>query len=135
MVKPSTLTLAAHLGKQVVLPGAAPADGPLKSRIADFVRAGEPRQFFKRAGEHNFVADAVVGRAKGPAHRMIDKDCAGRRDFTHDIVRRADHHGRNTLAFDDMGDETDGLMAERSIGHEQREVDLGAFEIFGKRFR
>jgi hypothetical protein len=48
---------------------------------------------------------------------MIDKDCARRCDLAHDVMRRTDHQCRDALAFDDMGDETDGLMAEGSIGN------------------
>ena len=68
-------------------------------------------------------------RAECAAHRMIDKDSARRCDFAHDVERCANHHCWNALAFDDMGDETDGLMAEGSIGHEQREVDLDLLQF------
>jgi hypothetical protein len=30
-----------------------------------------------------------------------------------------------------MGDETDGLMAERSVGHEQRQIDCLVCELIG----
>jgi hypothetical protein len=55
---------------------------------------------------------------------MVDESGARRCDFAHDVVRRADDQRRNSSAFDDMGDETDGLMAERSVGNEQGEIDL-----------
>jgi hypothetical protein len=40
-------------------------------------------------------------------------------------VCRADHHRRNSRGFDHVSNETDGLVAKRSVGHEQREIDLG----------
>jgi hypothetical protein len=52
---------------------------------------------------------------------MVDESGARRCDFAHDVVRRADDQRRNSSAFDDMGDETDGLMAEGSVGDQQRE--------------
>jgi hypothetical protein len=33
------------------------------------------------------------------------------------------------MAFDDMGDETNGLMAEGSIRHEQGEVNVGLLQL------
>ena len=63
-------------------------------------------------------------RAEGAADRMIDKDRPRRGDFAHDIVRGADHQSRNASGFDHVSDETDGLVAERSIGNEQSEVDF-----------
>ena len=133
MSKQSTLGLVAHLSKQLILPGAASIAGPLKSRISDFIRADKSGQLFERAGENRFVATAIMGWTEGAAHRMIDEDCARRRDFAHDVMRRADHHCWNALAFNDVGDETDGLMAKGSIGHEQREVDLGVSQVVRNR--
>ena len=76
-----------------------------------------------------------MGRAEGAAHRMIDKQRARRRDLAHDVVRRADHQGGNPLGFDHMSDETDGLVAEGSIGHEQSEIDLSLLQVVGDRRR
>jgi hypothetical protein len=55
---------------------------------------------------------------------MIDKSGAWRRNFAHNIVRRADHERRYAAAFNDVGDETDGLMAKGSIRHQQGEIDV-----------
>ena len=63
-------------------------------------------------------------RAERPAHGVIDESAARRRDFRHDVERRADHERGNAPGFDDMRDETDGLVAKRSVGHEQREVHM-----------
>ena len=62
---------------------------------------------------------------------MIDEHGARRRDFTHDVMDRADHQGRNSTPFDHMGDETDGLMAKRSIGDQQGEIDFGSLQVIG----
>jgi hypothetical protein len=53
----------------------------------------------------------------------------------HDIERRADDERGNSGAFDNMGDETDGLMAERSIGDEQGQINFGRlkFSCYGRR--
>jgi hypothetical protein len=55
---------------------------------------------------------------------MIDEGRTRRRDFTHDVMRRADDQGANAAPFDDVSDETDGLMAERSIRDEQSQIDF-----------
>ena len=70
-------------------------------------------------------------RAERPAHGVIDESAARRRDFRHDVQRRADHERGNALGFDDMRDETDGLVAERSIGDEQRQIHFGSVQIAG----
>jgi hypothetical protein len=65
-----------------------------------------------------------MGRPKCSAHRMIDKHRPRRGNFAHNIVRRAGNQRRNALTFDDVGNETDGLMAKRSIRNEQGKIDL-----------
>jgi hypothetical protein len=72
-----------------------------------------------------------MGRPEGAADRMIDEGGARRWDPAHDVVRRADHHCRDSCGFDHMGDETDGLVVEGSIGHEQSKIDLGLLQIAG----
>ena len=66
---------------------------------------------------------------------MIGEGCPRRRHLSHDVVRRADDQSRNTLGFDHVGDETDGLMAKRSIGNEQSQVDLCLLQFSGERQR
>ena len=70
-------------------------------------------------------------RAERPAHGVIDESAARRRDFRHDVERRADHERGNAPGFDDVRDETDGLVAKRSIGDEQRHIDFGSLQIAG----
>ena len=61
---------------------------------------------------------------EGSPHGVID-ECAPRRPgFAHDVVRGADDQRRDPESFDHVCDETDGLMAERSIRDEQDEVNL-----------
>ena len=62
---------------------------------------------------------------------MIDEHGARRPNFAHDVMDRADHQCRNTTPFDHMRDETDGLMAKRSIGNQQGEIDFGLLQVIG----
>ena len=78
---------------------------------------GEFRQLGKRFAQDDLITRTIVRQAEGAAHRMIDERGTRRRDFAHDVMGRADHQGWYALAFEDMGDETDGLVAEGSIGH------------------
>ena len=66
---------------------------------------------------------------------MIDEGCPRRRHLSHDVVRCADDQSRNALGFDHVGDETDGLVAKRSIGDEQSQVDLGLPQFSGEHRR
>src|SRR3972149_7443698 len=129
----SARTVVKHLRAQLVFPRAAAAGGPLKPRITNLANAGEVREFLQRAGQDGFVARAVMRRTEGAPHGMIDENCARRRDFAHDIERRADDQSRNALGLDDMGDETDGLMAKGSVGYEQRQIDLRFRQFVGDR--
>ena len=70
-------------------------------------------------------------RAERPAHGVIDESAARRRDPRHDVERRADDKRGNALSLNDMRDETDGLVAERSIGNEQRHIHFGSLQIAG----
>ena len=66
-----------------------------------------------------------MGRPESAAHGVVDKERARRRDFAHDVKRRANNQRGNASAFDDMSDETDGLVTKRSIGDEEGEIDFG----------
>lgn len=85
------------------------------------------RQFSERPDQNCFVARPVMRRAECPPHRVIDESAAGRRDFRHDVEGRADHKRGDMLRFDDVSDETDGLVAKRSIGDEQRQIHRESF--------
>jgi hypothetical protein len=75
------------------------------------------------------VPRSVARAAKGPTHRMINKDGARRADAGHNVENRADNEGWNSMTLDDMGDETDGLVAEGSVGDEQSKVNVGLLQL------
>lgn len=60
--------------------------------------------------------DAVARTAEGASDRMVHEYSAGRTDLAHDVERRPDNQRGDLCVFDDMRDETDGLVAEGSIG-------------------
>lgn len=62
---------------------------------------------------------------------MIDERGARRWDFADDVMGGADHQCRNSTRFEHMGDETDGLMAEGSIGNQQGKINLRLVQIIG----
>jgi hypothetical protein len=68
------------------------------------------------------VPQSVARTAKGATHRMINKDGAGRPDLSHDVEDCTDNKGWDSVTLDDMGDETDGLVAEGSVGDEQCQI-------------
>ena len=74
-------------------------------------------------------------RAEGSGDGMIDERRARRNNLAHDVVGRADNQGWNTARFDDVSDETDGLMAERSIRDQQGEVHIRRCQLGGERGR
>ena len=47
----------------------------------------------------------------------------------HDVQDRSNNQSRDVMAFDDMGNETDGLMAEGSIGDKQGKVNMGFLQL------
>ena len=118
-----------HFRAQFVLPGPAAVDCPLKSRVANLPGLGEVRQLRQHPRQDLFITPAVMGRAEGAAHRMIDKDRPWRQDVADNIDGGARQQRRNALIFDDMGDETDGLVAEGSIRNEQCEIDFRTDQV------
>jgi len=81
------------------------------------------------------MARPLVRRAEGPADRMIDESGTRWWDFAHNVISRADDQRGNAAPFDHVSDETDGLMAERSVGDEQSEIDFRGGQFFGQRRR
>jgi hypothetical protein len=69
---------------------------------------------------------------EGSADRVIDKHRPRRRDFAHDVEGGADYQSSNAARFDTVSYETDGLVAKRSIGHEQGEIHRGFLELSSK---
>lgn len=122
-----------HLGAELGLPLAPAAREPLAAQIANLSGRCELRQLLQRSCQYRLVTLAIVRRAEGTADRMVDERSARRDDFAHDVVGRADDQGRNAARFDDVGDETDGLVAERSVGDEQSEVDARFRELVRQR--
>ena len=92
---------------------------------------GEARPFSQGFNQNRFIARPIMRWTECPAHGVIDKSAARGRDFQHDIERGADYERGNALGFDDVGDETDGLVAKRSIRHQQRRIHLGALQFAG----
>ena len=87
-------------------------------KIADLSWCGEVWQLRDGGAENLLLSSTLLGTPKSSTHRMIDKNSARRRDMGHDVQSRSNNQRRNVMAFDDMGDETDGLMAERSVWYQ-----------------
>lgn len=92
-------------------------------------------QLSQRFGKYSLVALPIIRRTKGAAHRMIDEGGPRRPDLAHDVVGRTDDQRGNAAGFDHVSDETNGLMAERSIGYQQGEIDLRLFKVIGNHGR
>ena len=122
-----------QLGAKILFPGTATIGAPRAAEIADLARIRKFRQLGQRSREDDLAALSVVRRTEGPADGVIDEGAARRRDPAHDVVSRADDQSRDASAFDHVGDETDGLMAKRSVGHEEREIDLRLCQLIGER--
>jgi len=122
-----------HFGAQFRFPLAAASGRPLAADVADFAAVTEPRQLRQCSRKHRMAARAVVRRPESAADRMIDECRARWRDLAHDVVCGTNDQSGNTAPFDDMRDETDGLMTEGSIGNEQGDIDARCGELVGKR--
>lgn len=98
-------------------------------QIPDFAGTGEMRQFTECPGQDLFVAGPVMRAAERAADRVIDKGAAGRGDVGHDIESCSDHKSWNSVGFDDVRDETDGLVAKRSIWNKECEIRFQSFQF------
>ena len=107
-----------HLGAQGGFPFPAAAGQPLAAEITNFAGGGELRQLREGSLQHGLVARAFLRRPECSSDRMIHESGARRHHFAHDVVSRADNQSGNAAPFDHVRDETDGLMAEGSVGDE-----------------
>lgn len=124
-------TIVKHFHAQFSFPGAAAVGRPIAVEISNLARASEMFQLRQCSVQDGFIALPMMGRTESAADGVVDKRCARRHDSAHDIVCRADHERWNSCGFDHVGNETDGLVAKRSVGHEQREIDLGLAQFIG----
>lgn len=122
-----------HLGAQIGFPFPPAAGQPPALQVANLSGESEFRQLRQRPLQYDPVTRAVARRSERPSHRMIHERGPGRRDLAHDVVGRADDQRRNAASFDRVGDETDGLMTEGSVGDEQGEIDPRLRELVGER--
>ena len=124
-----------HFRAQIIFPRAAAVGVPLEAGITNLAGAAKVRNLSQRAGQNRFIARAIVRRAESAPDRMIDKNGAWGRDFTHDVEGRSDDQRGDASLFNDMSDETDGLMAKGSVGHEQCQVHLRLRQFTGDSWR
>ena len=122
-----------HFGAQRRLPVSASPRQPLAAEIADLPGESELWELGQGPCQNRLVTRAFMGRSECPSDWMIDKRSARRRDLAHNVMRRADHQRANAASLDHMRDETDGLVAERSVRNEQGEIDACFCELFGQR--
>lgn len=122
-------TVTQHFRAQFFFPGPAVVILPLAVNIADLSGSRKSWQLTESSHENRFIARTVVWLSECPPDGMIDEGRARRRDFAHDVESRADYQSRNAASLDNVGDETDGLVAERSIGYEQSKVHRRTFKF------
>lgn len=72
-----------------------------------------------------------MGRAEGTAHGVVDENGARWRNDVHNVKGCADYHCGDSVTFNDVSDETDGLVAEGSVWHQKRQIDLRALQLAG----
>ncbi len=84
--------------------------------IADFPHLRKHGEFSQGCGEDFLMPLAVLRRTESAADRMIDENRSGRTHLGHYVEGGADDQGGNLSIFDNVGDETDGLVAKGSIG-------------------
>lgn len=59
---------------------------------------------------------AITRGAEGATDRMIDENRSRRTHLGHDVQGGADNQRGDFRIFDDVGDETDRLVAKGSVG-------------------
>ena len=69
---------------------------------------------------HGFVAGFATGVTQGKIH--VEK--AGHAAVLDNVASRAKHHGRQTIGFQVSGNQTHGLVADRSQRYQQGQVNL-----------
>jgi len=72
-----------------------------------------------------------MGRTEGTAYGVVDENGPRWRNAVHNVKGCADFQCGDSVTFNDVGDETDGLVAEGSVGYEKRQIDLRALQLAG----
>ena len=70
------------------------------------------------------VSGQIARWAAGVAQREIGEHEAGNSTLLDDVAGTADDHGDETGGFEMAGDQTYGLMADRSKGDEDDDIDV-----------
>ncbi len=68
--------------------------------------------------------ESLLQFAQWVAEWVVNKDKAGDADCFDDVLGAADNYGGNAVGFEVAGDQTHGLMADRSNRHEQHYVHV-----------
>ena len=113
-----------QFGAQLSFPLPAAAREPFAAQVADFSSGREFGQFGEGAGQDRAAALPLAGSAERAADRMIHECRARRGDCPHNVMNGADDQRGNTSAFDYVSDETDGLVAERSVWNQEGEIGV-----------
>jgi len=86
---------------------------------------GEGRlQEIERRFDDESLHHTVIGPTAGIAERKIGEDEPGHRALLDDVARAADDHRRRAGPFKLAGDQTHGLVADRSQWNEENGIQL-----------
>jgi len=123
-----------QLGAHELLPRAIGAS-PLEGERSYLPGRGEAVKLGQRGRQHLSLLGAVVWPAKRASHREVDEYRARRPRLDQDVPGRPDDQRRRPQRFDARRDETHGLVAERSIRHQQGQVSPQPSDLVGQRGR
>jgi len=112
-------SISKQQGPQFIFPCTIAIRIPLAMKFDNFSRSREPGQRLKGSGEDLLVARAVIWRPKGAANRMVDENRAGRSHSGHDVQGSAEHERWYLSVFNNVSNETDGLVTKRSVRDQQ----------------
>src|SRR5262249_61882832 len=107
---------------------------PPERRLDRRARAGRALEHAQREVDGEDLRVDVERTARGVAEREIAEEEAGNAALLDDVLGAAHDHGRNTVGLEGPGDQTHGLVTDRSARNEEgdvRRVLLAAPEQLG----
>jgi hypothetical protein len=97
---------------------------PLVWEVDDLAGSAAGFEEAQAGQDHGPLIGRIEWASAGATERVVEEDAAGREHRGGDVAGAGEGHGGDPVGLEVPGDQTHGLMADRSDGHEERGVHL-----------
>lgn len=108
---------------------------PLERRVNYYPWLFCGSKHIQRLADHIAVGMRIICRTQRSAQRKVNKQCPRRFHILRHLPAHDDANGRNPRLFQYTRNQSHGLLANRSAGHQQSGFCSGVFQKAGSRWR